>query len=280
MAAMSGTKEASRYRFSLSGPRFQLAYVAAVGTGMGSIPFLDWLRARAGLVPLRDAAAVSIFLSALFLFGFLTMAYLGAWRFTRRRFAGDPDLPESGRLLLLMYASTMPGLLLCALLLTAIGHGTGYYGDSFLVYYVGWGVVSALLPVPFAVRDPRHGFFCASFGSLGGLGALFMMDDGGGVGLYVIGAAMAIVFLYFTSGIWVQRIMAIVLSVLVNCSPGLLGATVGTISWAIRRKRAKRSEVAAALEAEPGIRPRTEGEGASTDESDGTVGEGAERAEG
>jgi hypothetical protein len=218
------------------------------------------------MAPIRDAAAVSGLLSALFLFALLTMAYLGAWAFTRRKFIGDPDLPESGRLLLLVYASTIPGLLFSALVLIGMGKGTYHYGEFSLVYFLGWGLVTALLPVPFAVRDPRHGFFCGSFGSVAGISALFVMGDGGGAALYVIGGGMAIVFLYFTSGIRIQRIIAILLCVLVRCSPGLLGATVGTISWAIRRRRARQRETLA-LKAEDGTSRGAEGEEFSTDET-------------
>jgi len=244
-------------RLSIGGPKFWLAYVAAVGNGMSSVPFINWCRARMGLVPVWEAAPVSFAVTMVTGLVFLTALFLGSWRIVRRKFEGDPDLPESRRLLVLVYLSSVPFVLMMV----------SYYLDEWSAYHLDnhdvgslegpfWYVNLALyavgfaVPIYYAVRDPRHGFFFAAFSSLATISVLAGRTPEREVQLYIIGARMAIVFLYFASGIWVQRIIAGILSALL-CNPlGILGARVGSIAWGIRRRRAKGRKDEAGTEAE------------------------------
>jgi len=233
---MSGTKEPDRYRFSLSGPRFWLAYVAAVANGMSSVPFLNRCRSVIGLEPFSAATPGSALLTVCVFIFLLSGLYLGAWAVARWKFRNDPDLPESKRLLLLTFVASLG--FIC---FQTVDFFEGTAGEDPLHAFVfslaatGSFLTLVVPPALFGARDPRHGFFCAGlFWATSFLGA-FNYYPSLPVGAYFYGVRMAVVFLYFTSGFWVQRILAGLVAFL-TCSPSVGFALLGGLAWVLRRQ--------------------------------------------
>jgi uncharacterized protein (DUF697 family) len=224
--------------FTIGGPKFWLAYVAAAGNGMCSLAFVNWFRSRLGLPEIAEAEGEPVFLTALVFLVFISLFFFLAWKVVSRRYEGHPDLPNSKRLLILVFAASAP-LTLSLIVAQAVENYTVETEMYSVVLMAAAVILLALIPVPFSVRDPRHGFFCAQLSMMTALGPAYGFEEPGHIELYIVGIRMAVVYLYFILGVWPQRVIAIVASVVVGCSPGMLGAAVGTISWAIRRKRTR-----------------------------------------
>jgi hypothetical protein len=225
-----------RYRFSLSGPRFQLAYVAALANGMSSVPFLNWCRRVVGLGLFTAATPASALLTVVVFTLLLSGLFFGAWEVVRRKFKDDPDLPESRRLFLLTFIASL-GFILFQTVAYFEGSAGEYALHAFVFSLAATLSFLALVvpPVWFGARDARHGFFCAGlFWATSFIGA-FQDYPALPVGGYFYGVRMAAVFLYFTSGIRVQRILA-GLVVVLTCAPSAAFGLLGGLAWILRRQ--------------------------------------------
>lgn len=242
-----GSRSPTGRRITIGGPRFWTAYAAAVGAGIASVPFTEWCRGRLGLPPIDQAEGEPFFGTGLVVFYILSAWFYGIWRVIRSRYQSDPDIEECRQLMLLIFAACVPHpFAIITAQASASQPDTVIAGAALL-----WVLVAALIPVSFAVKNPRHGFFCAAmmglcFPTTAGAGYPFLALDYypkvSELHLYVTPIRMAVAFLYISFGVRVQSVITVLFAVLNCCSPGMLGAVVGTISWSIRKGPAKRGK--------------------------------------